>query len=71
MSDEITLKAVLDHIVAMEGRISTRIDNVQKELCSGFANLTRQIEAIDHRLDEIEIANLPKRVKVLEATLLC
>ena len=66
MADDITLKAVLDHIVAMEGRLMMRIEGVERELRSGFANLSHQIDAIDQRLDDIEIEGLPRRVKELE-----
>ena len=95
MADEITLKTVLDHIAAMEQRLSGRFGGVESNL-SGVeksivelsgrvegvegrlarvekklqlveVNLSRQIDGIDRRLDEIEIEQLPKRVTALEA----
>lgn len=67
MSDEITLKIVLDHIVAMEQRLTGQLADVKRELKSVETNLGRQIQGIDERLDDIEIENLPKRVRALES----
>lgn len=70
----ITLKIILEHIVAMEQRLSGQIHEVRGEvgevktqLASVERNLLRQIDGIDKRLDDIEIEKLPERVRVLES----
>jgi hypothetical protein len=58
-----------------DAKLAKRIDSVEVGL-SGLSrqidrverNLTGQIDAIDQRLDAIEIESLPKRVKKLERT---
>jgi hypothetical protein len=71
MADEITLKDVLDHMSAMEQRLSGEMKAVDKRLSGQIssveANLGRQIDAIDQRLDSIEIEKLPSRVRLLES----
>ena len=87
MADDITLKTVLDHIHAMQSRMDSRFEDIERrfdkvdqkfeivdrrfdELEQTIqmveTNLSRQIDAIDHRLDEIEIEGLPSRIKKLE-----
>ena len=61
MADEITLKSVREHIVAMDGRFSARFESLENEVRSGFAGLTHQIDAIDGRVDDLEIETLPKK----------
>ncbi len=51
----ITLKIILEHIVAMEQRLSGQIGDVKTQLASVERNLLRQIDGIDKRLDDIEI----------------
>jgi hypothetical protein len=75
MADDISLKTVLDHLSAMEQRLAGRFDTVEKrfgqvdqKLQVVEANLTRQIDGIDRRLDEMEIQKLPSRVAALEVT---
>ena len=45
-------------IGAMEVRLNNRIDRV-------YVNLTTQIDGIDHRLDDIEVFQLPKLKKAV------
>jgi len=77
---KITLRILLDHIQylgrsvhqeieslkvemrSLEGRLNDRIDRVDR-------NLTRQIDAIDQRLDAFEAELLPQRVKAIERTI--
>ena len=80
MPEEITLKTIVDHIQAqgMEFRgefrsvherldgLSTKIDNLRDTVERNHRNLTAQIDAIDKRLDAIEIENVPQRVATLE-----
>ena len=70
---EITLGMVMEHLRAMEGRINTRFDAIDKRLDELEAriervhrSLTAQIDAIDKRLDTIEIETLPNRVERIE-----
>ena len=81
MADEITLKTVLDHMTAMEQRLSGRFNGVdarlsaiegrlggiEQKLSHAEAKLSWQIDAIDKRLDGIEIEKLPKRIARLES----
>ena len=76
MPDEITLKTVLEHIAAMEQRLSgrlggveTRLGGVERRIEALDASLSQQIDGIDKRLDEVEIEQLPKRMAVVEAAL--
>lgn len=69
MSDEITLNTVLEHLSSMEQRLSGRISDVSSEMRAMEKRLLVQIDAIDERLDEIEIETLPKRVLQLEKAL--
>lgn len=70
MAEEITLKIIFDHITAMEQRLTGRIDRVEKTVVQVEARLLAQIDAIDDRLDLIEIETLPSRVKSLETAVL-
>ena len=70
---DVTLGAVMEHLRAMEGRINKRFENADfrlERIESGQQrmerNLTRQIDGIDKRLDEIEIEKLPQRVDRIE-----
>jgi archaellum component FlaC len=74
----ITAGTILKHMQAMEKRLTVRISSVEIGLDSRinaldekfsrrFDNLSFQIDAIDKRLDAIEIEDLPRRVKRLEA----
>ena len=70
---DITLRTILDHMRGMEDRINKRFDVVHLRFNAVDAridllgrNLTRQIDAIDKRLDEIEIEKLPQRVVRIE-----
>lgn len=69
----ITLGIILEHLRAMESRIRERFENVEFRLDRVELgqqrlerNLTAQIDAIDKRLDPVEIEHLPKRVTRLE-----
>lgn len=75
--DDITLKTVLEHIQNMQRTFTLSHQELKKEIRSverrlGHridlveANLTTQIDAIDKRLDTIEIEKLPQRVTKLE-----
>jgi hypothetical protein len=78
--DSITLGTILTHIQALAGRthmieaqaerLFAEIQNaetrVSQRLENRFNFLTAQIDAIDKRLDRIEIEMLPKRVLTLE-----
>jgi len=80
MPEEITLKTVIEHIQAqgvefrgefrkVQERIdvlSTTINNLRETVERNHRNLTVQIDAIDKRLDAIEIENLPRRITTLE-----
>jgi predicted nuclease with TOPRIM domain len=71
---EITPKVLLDHLQAMSQslreeiravradvrQVGERVDRVER-------NLTAQIDALDRRLDELEVQTLPRRVTALEA----
>jgi hypothetical protein len=70
---DVTLGAVMEHLRAMEGRINKRFESADlrlERIESGQQrmerNLTRQIDGIDKRLDEIEIEKLPERVDRIE-----
>ena len=70
---DITLRTILDHMRGLEDRINKRFDGIDMRFNAVDAridllgrNLTRQINAIDKRLDEIEIAKLPQRVERIE-----
>ncbi len=71
MPPKITLKTVLEHMVAMEQRIydrfEHRLDNLEKRIALAESNLTYQLDAIDSRLDDLELAELPRRVSLLES----
>lgn len=70
---DITLGTILEHMRGMEERIGQRFENVacrldrlelgQQRL---ERNLTAQIDAIDKRLDAVEIEHLPKRMSRVE-----
>lgn len=66
MADEITLGTIMEHLQALEMRMNKRFDNVDGRIDRLERNLTRQIEAIDKRLDAVEIEQLPKRVSRIE-----
>lgn len=80
MPDEITFKTVIEHIQAqgVEFRgafravneridaLSTQVGTLRESVERNHRNLTTQINAIDKRLDAIEIENLPRRVATLE-----
>ena len=77
---DITPGILLTHMRGMEQRLVQRIDKLEGRIDGmeqGIGNLThridrldinltRQIGAIDRRLDTIEIESLPRRVAVLE-----
>ena len=71
MTDEsgITLGMIMSHMQAMEVWLTWRIDSVGRSLTARMdrleGNLTGQIDAIDKRLDAIEIEMPPKRVAAL------
>ena len=76
MPDDVTLKTVLDTLAAMEQRMSLRFDGaneqmtgLERKIQGNETKLSRQIDAIDSRLDDIEIETLPNRVAKLEASL--
>lgn len=57
----------------VEGRVIKRMDQIEGRLsrleetvAKNHRNLTQQIDAIDKRLDEIEIESLPQRVTRIE-----
>lgn len=72
----ITSAVLLDHMRGMEGRLHTEIKEVRLDLRSTEArlidridrverNLTVQIEGLDHRLDDIEVSQIPKLKKAV------
>ncbi len=67
---DITIGTLLQHMQAMEQRLTEKIETVarglRQEIRQVEANLTRQLDAIDKRLHAIEIEELPRRVKRLE-----
>ena len=72
--NDITLQIVLEHMQNMQrvlmseiGAVRTDLQRLERRVDRMETNLTNQIDAIDKRLDAIEIENLPKRVRVLEA----
>lgn len=57
---------------AVETRISgveSRLGSVERRIDALDASLSRQIDGIDKRLDEVEIERLPKRLAVVEAAI--
>lgn len=76
----ITLSIILEHLRAFEtrmlgklqavdgrmGLLESRIDKLGNRMDRMECNLTAQIDAIDKRLDEVEIEYLPKRVSRIE-----
>ena len=74
-SRRITLKAVLDHLHAMEVRIKQEIveemhameDRIDVRMNGKIehleARLTLQIDGIDQRLDAVEIEQMPKKIR--------
>ncbi|HAI98501.1 TPA: hypothetical protein DCL30_03070 [Candidatus Peribacteria bacterium] len=56
------LETKMDGLETRMIRLETRVDRME-------VNLTDQIDAIDKRLDAIEIETLPKRVKKLEVAM--
>ncbi len=78
---EITPKILLEHMQAMQASLSGKIDALAEgmgmritKVEDGIQRLERKIDtltigvdAIDARLDAIEIERLPQRVSVLEA----
>lgn len=72
-SKDITPAVLLAHIQAVGNDVrtlDTRLGTVERSLGSRIdrlqSNLTAQINAIDKRLDAVEIEFLPKRVRSLE-----
>jgi len=74
---DITLGTILEHMRGMEqrmttqlhevdGRLTKRLDSLEVGLDRVHRNLSSQIDAIDKRLDAIEIEYLPKRVSRIE-----
>lgn len=66
------LGGVESRLGAVETRINgveTRLGGVERRIESLDASLSRQIDGIDKRLDEVEIERLPKRMAVVEAAL--
>lgn len=64
--ERITLRHVLSHVQGMEIRINQRFDAVDERFNRLERNLTFQIDAIDKRLDAVEIEYLPKRTDRIE-----
>jgi predicted nucleic acid-binding Zn-ribbon protein len=77
--DGITLQTVLEHMQNMQQTLSGQIREIRETMATktdlqhlevkvdrNHASLTQQIDALDQRLDAIEIENLPKRVTKLE-----
>lgn len=75
--DGITLKMVMEHMEHRDKRlmehmqiVMNELRDLRKEMNSRFTSLERrltmQIDAIDQRLDAVEIENLPKRVRRIE-----
>lgn len=50
--------------------LEDRMSRLEQTSAAGFAQVNSQLDAIDHRLDELEIETLPKRVKALEKAIL-
>ena len=70
---DITLRTILDHMRGLEDRVMKkfeqvdfRLERLQTDQQRMERNLTRQIDAIDKRLDEIEIEKLPQRLERIE-----
>ncbi|MDD4628671.1 MAG: hypothetical protein PHE68_04755 [Candidatus Peribacteraceae bacterium] len=62
----VTPTVLLQHMQGMEQRLTSRMDGLGNKMDRMHVNLSAQIDAIDQRLDVIEIENLPKRVAKLE-----
>lgn len=63
----------MEHLRAMEDRINKRfeqvgfrLERIESDQQRMERNLTRQIDGVDKRLDEMEIAKLPQRVARIE-----
>jgi len=70
---DITLATILEHIQGLRDDVTGRLGHIEQQMDRMVTrmdrmeqNLTNQIDAIDKRLDEIEIELLPKRVAKLE-----
>jgi hypothetical protein len=71
--NDITLGTVMQHMQHLHGivlahfdRLEAKFDQLETKVDRNHINLSSQIEAIDKRLDSIEIEALPRRVTVLE-----
>ena len=71
-ANDITLQTVLRHMQAMESRmmerfdaIDTRFDRLEAKVDRNHAQLTFQIDAIDRRLDEVEVTEVPALKKAV------
>lgn len=74
---DITLEMIMNRLQTMHSTLQGSIDDVTNGVSSLSnridvleTNLTRQIDAIDARLDAIEIESLPRRVTALEKAVL-
>ncbi|MDD5103179.1 MAG: hypothetical protein PHX93_02145 [Candidatus Peribacteraceae bacterium] len=70
----VTAAVLLDHMRGMEKRLTQRIDIVRNDLTVRmdrmenkvervYVDLSSQIEGLDHRLDDIEVSQIPKLKK--------
>lgn len=73
---DITLLTVLQHMQAMEQRLIERIEGVRDDLSGRIDRLeakvdhnhiqvTAQLDAIDRRLDDVEVVEIPKLKKAV------
>ncbi len=77
---DITARMLLEHLRQMEQRLTASIQGVQADVRAVEAKLTRridrletnlatQLDAIDRRVDGLEMEHLPRRVAGLEQRL--
>lgn len=63
------INEVNDRVTGVHTGLSTSISNLGTQMHAMEQRLLRQIDAIDERLDDIEIETLPQRVAQLEKAL--
>ncbi|MBM3228170.1 hypothetical protein FJZ27_04935 [Candidatus Peribacteria bacterium] len=68
----LTLRDVVNHITAFKQEVNVRFDRMEKEsqlLRSDFRAHCKGVDDLDFRVQDIEDAKLPKRVKAIEKKL--
>jgi hypothetical protein len=63
----ITLRTVLEHMQTQHQEVLGEFANVRREMTGMERRLTRQIDRIDERLDDIEVVQIPMLKKAVGA----